>query len=34
MREANPDKAYLLLEAGPIVMVTTSHMGRHNIMTM
>src|ERR1700754_818515 len=34
MREADPDKAYRLLEAGPIVMVTTSHKGRHNIMTM
>jgi len=34
MRETHPDKAYRLLEAGPIVMVTTSHKGRHNIMTM
>ncbi len=30
----DPSKAYLLLEAGPIVLVTTSHHGRANVMTM
>ncbi len=34
MREADPSKAYLLLEAGPIVLVTTSSKGRANVMTM
>lgn len=34
MRQADPSKAYRLLEAGPIVMVTTSHKGKSNIMTM
>jgi flavin reductase (DIM6/NTAB) family NADH-FMN oxidoreductase RutF len=29
-----PSMAYRLLEAGPIVLVTTSHQGRPNIMTM
>lgn len=34
MREADPSKAYLLLEAGPIVLVTTADKGGANIMTM
>jgi len=34
MDRTDAAKAYLLLEAGPIVLVTTSHRGRHNIMTM
>jgi len=34
MREADPSKAYLLLEAGPIVLVTTENKGRANVMTM
>jgi flavin reductase (DIM6/NTAB) family NADH-FMN oxidoreductase RutF len=29
-----PSMAYRLLEAGPIVLVTTSHQGRSNVMTM
>jgi flavin reductase (DIM6/NTAB) family NADH-FMN oxidoreductase RutF len=34
MRRADPSKAYLLLESGPIVLVTTSSKGRANVMTM
>lgn len=34
MRELPAAKAYRLLEAGPIVLVTTAHKGRPNIMTM
>ena len=34
MRAADPSKAYLLLEPGPIVLVTTSDQGRANVMTM
>jgi len=34
MRQADASKAYLLLESGPIVLVTTSDKGRANIMTM
>ena len=34
MREVSPTKAYRLLEAGPIVLVTTAHEGRANVMTM
>lgn len=34
MDRIDPSKAYLLLEAGPIVLVTTSHQGHPNIMTM
>jgi flavin reductase (DIM6/NTAB) family NADH-FMN oxidoreductase RutF len=34
MKEMPASKAYRLLEAGPIVMVTTSHKGKPNIMTM
>jgi len=34
LREVDPSKAYRLLEAGPIVVVTTSYKGRPNIMTM
>jgi flavin reductase (DIM6/NTAB) family NADH-FMN oxidoreductase RutF len=34
VREVPASKAYRLLEAGPIVLVTTSHGGRANIMTM
>ncbi len=34
MRAVHPSKAYRLLEAGPIVMVTTFYKGRANIMTM
>ncbi|HET6387732.1 flavin reductase family protein [Hyphomicrobium sp.] len=34
MKAADPSKAYLLLESGPIVLVTTSSKGRANVMTM
>ncbi len=34
MKEIPAHKAYRLLEAGPIVLVTTSHKGRPNVMTM
>ena len=34
MRDVEPSKAYLLLEPGPIVLVTTAHEGRANVMTM
>jgi flavin reductase (DIM6/NTAB) family NADH-FMN oxidoreductase RutF len=34
MDRIDPSKAYLLLEAGPIVLVTTAHQGRPNVMTM
>jgi flavin reductase (DIM6/NTAB) family NADH-FMN oxidoreductase RutF len=34
MKEVDPSKAYRLLEAGPIVLVTTSTQGRPNVMTM
>jgi len=34
MKELPAHKAYRLLEAGPIVLVTTAHKGRANIMTM
>ena len=34
MRQIPASKAYRLLEAGPIVQVTTAHDGRANVMTM
>lgn len=34
MKDVDPDKAYRLLEAGPVVLVTTSRKGRPNVMTM
>ncbi len=34
MRAVSASKAYRLLEAGPIVLVTTADQGRHNVMTM
>jgi flavin reductase (DIM6/NTAB) family NADH-FMN oxidoreductase RutF len=34
MKEIPPSKAYRLLEAGPIVLVTTSGRGQPNVMTM
>jgi flavin reductase (DIM6/NTAB) family NADH-FMN oxidoreductase RutF len=34
MERIDPGKAYLLLESGPIVLVTTRHRDRPNIMTM
>ena len=34
MERIDPGKAYLLLESGPIVMVTTRKGGKANIMTM
>ena len=34
MRSIPPNKAYRLLESGPVVLVTTSHKGQSNIMTM
>jgi flavin reductase (DIM6/NTAB) family NADH-FMN oxidoreductase RutF len=34
MKPVSPSKAYRLLEAGPIVLVTTFAQGRPNIMTM
>ncbi len=33
MRKTDPSKAYLLLEAGPIVLVTTAGDDRPNVMT-
>jgi flavin reductase (DIM6/NTAB) family NADH-FMN oxidoreductase RutF len=34
MQEVAPSKAYRLLEAGPVVFVTTAQDGRANVMTM
>lgn len=34
VRELDLSKVYRLLEPGPVVMVTTSHKGAHNVMTM
>jgi flavin reductase (DIM6/NTAB) family NADH-FMN oxidoreductase RutF len=34
MKEMPASKAYRLLEAGPVVLVSTSRNGRPNIMTM
>lgn len=34
MREVPASKAYRLLEAGPIVLLTTAHEGRANVMTL
>jgi len=34
MKEMPASKTYRLLEAGPVVLVTTAHNGRPNIMTM
>jgi flavin reductase (DIM6/NTAB) family NADH-FMN oxidoreductase RutF len=34
MKQMPASKAYRLLEAGPLVLVTTAHEGRPNIMTM
>jgi flavin reductase (DIM6/NTAB) family NADH-FMN oxidoreductase RutF len=34
VKEMPASKAYRLLEAGPIVLVTTTHNGRPNVMTM
>jgi len=34
MKEMPASQAYRLLEPGPIVLVTTSHFGKPNIMTM
>lgn len=34
MKEMPAFKACRLLEAGPVVLVTTAHKGRPNIMTM
>jgi flavin reductase (DIM6/NTAB) family NADH-FMN oxidoreductase RutF len=34
MKNVDPSKAYRLLEAGPIVLVTTAQDGRPNVMTM
>src|ERR1700728_270984 len=34
MREVSPSKAYRLVEAGPIVLVTTCDLGPPNVMTM
>lgn len=34
LRRADAAKAYLLLEAGPVVLVTTAHEGRANVMTV
>lgn len=34
MKTVDPSKAYRLLEAGPVVLVTTARNGRANIMTM
>lgn len=34
MRHVDPAKAYLLLESGPVVLVTTAAGGRANVMTL
>jgi flavin reductase (DIM6/NTAB) family NADH-FMN oxidoreductase RutF len=34
MDKIDPGKAYLLLESGPIVLVTTHHRDHANVMTM
>ncbi len=34
MKDVSPAKAYRLLEAGPIVLVTTAQNGRANVMTL
>lgn len=34
MKEFELNKAFTLIEPGPVVMVTTSYEGRHNIMTI
>ena len=34
MKSVDPSKAYLLLEAGPVVLVTTAYNGYANVMTM
>jgi flavin reductase (DIM6/NTAB) family NADH-FMN oxidoreductase RutF len=34
LKSMPPEKAYRLLEAGPILLVTTAHHGQANIMTM
>ena len=34
MKELPLAKVYQLIEPGPVVMLTTSHKGRQNVMTM
>jgi flavin reductase (DIM6/NTAB) family NADH-FMN oxidoreductase RutF len=34
LQRVDASKAYLLMEAGPVVLVTTAHEGRQNVMTM
>jgi flavin reductase (DIM6/NTAB) family NADH-FMN oxidoreductase RutF len=34
MKELHLSKVHQLLEPGPVVLLTTSHKGRHNVMTM
>jgi len=34
MKELELQKAFMLIEPGPVTMITTSHEGKHNIMTI
>jgi flavin reductase (DIM6/NTAB) family NADH-FMN oxidoreductase RutF len=34
MQELELQKAFMLIEPGPVTMITTSHEGKHNIMTI
>lgn len=34
MKELELQKAFMLIEPGPVTMIATSHEGRHNIMTI
>ncbi len=34
MKELELQKAFMFLEQGPVTMVTTSHKGKHNVMTI
>jgi hypothetical protein len=34
MKNLPPSKVYRLIELGPVVLLTTAHKGRANVMTM
>ncbi len=34
MKELELQKAFTLIESGPVTMITTSHKGKHNVMTI